>query len=73
MQLVTDSRERLARLLNTANTREGLATPRTAGQVAAHALDLLFIFTAAGVDDCPRRTLAPCFAAMTLVSVRTST
>ena len=34
MQLVTDSRERMARLLNAANTREGLATPRSAGQVA---------------------------------------
>ena len=37
MQLVTDSRERMARLLNAANTREGLNTPRSAGQVSVHA------------------------------------
>ena len=36
MQLVTDSRERMARLLNAANTREGLMTPRSAGRVTAH-------------------------------------
>ncbi len=33
LQLVTDSRERMARLLNAANTREGISTPRSARQV----------------------------------------
>ena len=33
LQLVTDSRERMARLLNAANTREGIATPRSARRV----------------------------------------